>query len=194
MKWNSVSGKLNGNTEEAFQLNKYINSIKVKLYNIQEKFILEDKPYTAIMIKNKFLNKDDERKTLIQIFKEHNDQIEKLVGKSYSFGCYKRYVRTSNHLKNYIKSEYKTEDIFVREVDLKFINGFEYFLKTKDIGNQNTITKYLTNFKKIIRIAYANNWIDKDPFFHWKAKWKAVERDFLSELDINKLHHILDAF
>tara|TARA_R110002072_G_scaffold286760_1_gene451875 strand:- start:34 stop:816 length:783 start_codon:yes stop_codon:yes gene_type:complete len=79
------------------------------------------------------------------------------------------------------------DDIFVQEIDLKFINGFEYYLKVKNIGNQNTITKYLTNLKKITRIAYANDWISKDPFFHWKAKWKTVERDFLSELDIQKL-------
>ena len=29
-KWNSISGKLNGNNEEAYQLNKYINSISGK--------------------------------------------------------------------------------------------------------------------------------------------------------------------
>lgn len=186
-KWNSISGKLKGHGQEAFHINKYIDSIRTKLYKIQEKFILEDKPFTALMIKNKFLNKGDERKTLLQIFEQHNNQIEKLVGKSYSYGCYNRYVRTSNHLKNYIQNEYHTDDIFVQDVDLKFINGFEYFLKIKDVGNQNTVTKYLTNFKKIIRIAYANDWINKDPFFHWKAKWETVERNFLSESDIQKL-------
>ena len=186
-KWNSISGKLNGNSEEAYQLNKYMNSISAKLYKIQEKFVIEDKPFTALMIKNKFLNKEDTRKTILQIFSEHNNQIKKLVSKSYSSGCYNRYVRTSKHLHSYIQKEYNMNDIFVQEVDLKFINGFEYYLKNKDIGNQNTITKYLTNLKKIIRIAYANDWISKDPFFHWKAKWEIVERDFLSEIDIQKM-------
>ncbi len=186
-KWNSISGKLNGNSEEAYQLNKYINSISSKLYKIQETFVIEDKPFTALMIKNKFLNKEDTRKTILQIFTEHNNQIETLVGKSYSSGCYKRYVRTSNHLQCYIQKEYSVNDIFIQDIDLKFINGFEYYLKIKDIGNQNTITKYLTNLKKITRIAYANDWISKDPFFHWKAKWKIVERDFLSELDVQKM-------
>ncbi len=186
-KWNSISGRLNGSNEEAYQLNQYINSISSKLYKIQEKFIIEDIPFTALMIKNKYLNKDDVRKTLLQIFEEHNNQIEKLVGKNYSKGCYLRYVRTYKHLKSYINEDYKLDDIFVQEVDLKFINGFEYFLKVKNIGNQNTITKYITNLKKIIRIAYANDWISKDPFFHWKAKWETVERDYLNELDIQKM-------
>lgn len=186
-KWNSIAGRMIGNNEEAYGINRYINSISAKIYKIQEKFLIEDKPFTSLMIKNTFLNKNSERKTLVKIFNEHNNQIEKLVGKNYSSGCFKRYERTCNHLKNYIQKEYHLNDIFVQDVDLKFINGFEYFLKTEITANQNTITKYLTNFKKIIRIAYANDWITKDPFFLWKAKWKTVEREFLSEWEVQKI-------
>ncbi|CAH8288745.1 site-specific recombinase XerD [Mariniflexile fucanivorans] len=186
-KWNSIAGRMIGNNEEAYGINRYINAISAKIYKIQEKFLIEDKPFTSLMIKNTFLNKNSARKTLLKIFYEHNNQIEKLVGKNYSSGCFKRYERTCNHLKNYIQKEYHLNDIFVQDVDLKFINGFEYFLKTEITANQNTITKYLTNFKKIIRIAYANDWITKDPFFLWKAKWKTVEREFLSEWEVQKI-------
>ncbi|MFD0837421.1 site-specific integrase [Mariniflexile aquimaris] len=186
-KWNSVAGRMNGNNEQAIGINRYINAISVKIYKIQEKFLIEGKPFTSLMIKNTFLNKNSERKTLITIFNEHNNQIEKLVGKNYSSGCFKRYERTCKHLKCYIQKEYHLNDIFVQDVDLKFINGFEYFLKIELTANQNTITKYLTNFKKIIRIAYANDWITKDPFFRWKANWKTVEREFLSEWEVQKI-------
>ena len=37
------------------------------------------------------------------------------------------------------------------------------------------------------RIAYANDWIDKDPFFNWKAKLKVVDREFLSEEEIQNI-------
>ncbi|HZJ36119.1 MAG TPA: tyrosine-type recombinase/integrase, partial [Gillisia sp.] len=69
---------------------------------------------------------------------------------------------------------------------------------------QNTITKYVVNFKKIMRIAFANNWVNKDPFYHWKAKWKKVERDVLTEaelrtmiekeLSIQRLEQVRDIF
>src|SRR5690606_34601583 len=45
----------------------------------------------------------------------------------------------------------------------------------------------ITNFKKIIRIAYANDWINKDPFLHWKAKLKIVDREFLDETELQIL-------
>jgi len=38
-----------------------------------------------------------------------------------------------------------------------------------------------------MRIAYANDWIVKDPFFNWKAKLKVVDREFLSEDEVQKI-------
>ncbi len=79
-------------------------------------------------------------------------------------------------------------DINVKQVDLNFIKRFEHFLKTNlESCGQNTVTKYVTNLKKIMRVCYANDWISKDPFYHWKAKWKKVERDILDERELKIL-------
>jgi len=75
----------------------------------------------------------------------------------------------------------------VRDIDHKFITGLEYYLKTTRNCAHNSTIKYITNFKKIIRIAHANDWIDKDPFLHWKGKLKIVEREFLTEEEIQKV-------
>lgn len=83
--------------------------------------------------------------------------------------------------------KYKKNDIPVKDVDHKFITGLEYYLKTTRKCAHNSAIKYITNFKKIIRIAYANDWIDKDPFLHWKAELKIVEREFLAEEEIQKI-------
>ncbi len=45
----------------------------------------------------------------------------------------------------------------------------------------------MVNFKKIIRIAYANGWITKDPFVNWKVRLKEVEREFLTQEELDKL-------
>jgi hypothetical protein len=87
----------------------------------------------------------------------------------------------------FIQSKYKRNDIPVRDVDHKFITGLEYYLKTKRNCSHNTAVKYITNFKKIILIAYANNWIDRDPFVNWRVRLKHVEREFLSTEEIQLL-------
>ncbi|WP_420320008.1 phage integrase SAM-like domain and Arm DNA-binding domain-containing protein [Flagellimonas sp.] len=103
--------------------------------------------------------KGNGQKTLLSIYGDHNEELSELVGREFSSGAYQRHLRTAKHLKAFIKKEYGHGDISVKKVDLKFINRFEHFLKTtlKDCG-QNTVTKYVTNLKMIMRICYANDW------------------------------------
>ena len=124
---------------------------------------------------------------ILEIFENHNLQMEKLIGKDYALGTSERYKTAKKHLSHYILHEYKVEDIPVKEINNKFIKGFEYYLKTVRNCAHNTTIKYITNFKKIVRIAYANDWIEKDPFFNWKATLKTVEREFLTQEEIQRL-------
>ncbi len=45
----------------------------------------------------------------------------------------------------------------------------------------------MNNFKKIIRLAVANGWIERDPFYNYKVKFKWVDREFLSPEELQRL-------
>jgi len=138
-------------------------------------------------VKYKYLGKDVKRKMLITLFEEHNLQMEKLVGIEFALGTWKRYHTTKSHVTEYVRAEYRKEDIPVRDVDLKFIKGFEYFLKVTKACNHNSALKYVNNFKKIVRIAVANEWLAKDPFYNYKVQFKTVEREFLTKDELQAL-------
>jgi site-specific recombinase XerD len=123
----------------------------------------------------------------LEIFQNHNDKIEKLVGKDFALGTIERYCTAKKHVEAYIKLEYQVPDLPIRSIDHGFIEGFEYYLKTERNCSHNTAVKYITNFKKIVRIAFANDWIQKDPFLNWKGRLKIVDREFLSELEIQRM-------
>jgi integrase len=186
-KWNSEAGKMRGTTSDVRELNKYMTSIRTKLNKIQEQLSEKNASVTAQKIKNIYLGKDIKHKMLLEIFQEHNDKVDKLIGKDFAAGTAERYKTARKHVKDYISKEYNVKDIPVKDVDHIFITGFEYYLKTTRNCAHNTAIKYITNFKKIIRIAYANDWINKDPFIHWKAKLKIVDREFLTEKELQKL-------
>jgi len=186
-KWNSEAGKVRGTTIDVRELNRYMDTVKVKIYKIQETLSENNALITADIIKNIYLRKGVKHKMLLEIFQKHNDKIERLVGKEFAPGTIERYKTAKKHVTNYIKLEYNAEDIPVKDVDHKFISGLEYYLKTERKCAHNTAIKYVTNFKKIIRIAFANDWIQKDPFVNWKAKLKIVEREFLTEEEIQQM-------
>ncbi len=64
-------------------------------------------------------------------FQDHNDKIERLVGKEFAPGTLERYKTAKKHVTDFIKLEYKVEDIPVKDVDHKFISGLEYYLKVR---------------------------------------------------------------
>ena len=182
--WNPNSGRAIGNSGEAQRVNRYLNRVEGRLYQCYQNLVDKNQPFSAKQILELYTGKRERNKMLLEIFQEHNDQVERLIGQDFAAGTAERYRTARMHVENYIKKEYKTKDIPVESVNHKFITGFEYYLKTERKCAHNSAIKYITNFKKIIRIAYANEWIKRDPFVNWKGTLKIVEREFLTQEEI----------
>ncbi len=193
--WNTGAGKAKGNTQEAKNLNRLMDTIKNKVYTHYRELVEKNKVISAKSLKNAYLGIEERNITLIEIFRNHNEQVRELVGQEYAFNTLKRYQTAFRHIKKFLKYQYNLDDISLKLINHEFITGFEFYLKSKRGCNHNSTTKYIKNFKKIIRIGLANNWIDKDPFLNYKVRLKEVEREFLSEEEVhrmlNKRLHIL---
>jgi site-specific recombinase XerD len=77
--------------------------------------------------------------------------------------------------------------INVSRIDHGFITEFEYYLKTVRQCSHNTSLKYITNFKKIVRICIANGWLNRDPFVSYKARLKQIDRECLTEQELTAI-------
>jgi len=182
--WNTSGGLVNGSSPEAFTLNRYIAQVRNDIYTHFQRLTWKGEMVTAVQLRDAYLGKGSNQMMVLKIFQDHNDQVNKLVGLDFAAGTAERYRTTKMHVENYIKKEFNTSDIPVQEVNHKFISGLEYYLKTERKCGHNSAIKYITNFKKIIRIAFANEWIKKDPFLNWKGTLKIVDREFLSKEEI----------
>jgi len=187
-KWSSISEKALGKSPEAIELNNYVNVLKNKIKNIQQALIEKNKTISSKNIMDEFkgVNKKKPKMTL-EVFKEHNGQMDRLSGKSISKSTAKRYWTCYNHVEQFLKEEYRVDDYPMNDINHQFITKFEYFLKTKRECNHNSALKYVNNFKKIIRIALANQWMDRDPFYNYKVQFDTVEREYLNEEEVQKL-------
>ena len=188
MKWSSKSEKALGKSPEAIELNNYINVLRNKIKNIHQDLIEKNKTVSSKNILNQFkgVNKKKPKMTLVA-FKEHNEQMDRLSERSISKSTAKRYWTCYNHIEQFINEVYKAEDFPMKDIDHQFITRFEYFLKTKRKCNHNSALKYVNNFKKIVRIALANQWMDRDPFYNYKVQFESVEREFLNEDEVRTL-------
>ena len=186
--WNVKLQKVMGNNPNEKEINNHINNLRHKLNKIHQVLSDNDQPITANdMIAHLKGEKKRKPKMTLEVFKEHNEQMDRLSGKSISKSTAKRYWTCYNHVEQFLQEEYKVEDYPMNEINHQFITKFEYFLKTKRECNHNSALKYVNNFKKIIRIALANQWMDRDPFYNYKVQFETVEREFLNQEEINKL-------
>lgn len=109
-------------------------------------------------------------KTVLEVFQIHNEKVEKLIGKEYVLPTLWKFKQARNLLKDYIKYQYNKNDFLFKELDLQFIKNYEFYLKTEKSLAQSSTYKAIQRFRKIIKIAIAEGYLDKDPFILYKVK------------------------
>jgi site-specific recombinase XerD len=188
--WNSHSGCAIGNSKKIRDINSLLESTRSTIYE-KFKYLRETgKNVTALSVKNAYLGivpEEDKGKKLIELFEEHNDRFEQLVGIDYSATTLKRYKTTLKHTRNFIKQQYGVEDLYLSDLDHKFISDFEFYFKTTCNCAQNSTNKYIQNLKKIINLALANGYLTSNPFAGYKVRYKKVDRGFLTNEELNKI-------
>ena len=184
--WNQKKECSKGKDRVATELNHYINTVRAKVLQIHRELEIDNKPITADIIKDCFYGRDKVQRSLLEVYAEHNEKCRALIGKEYTESTVTKFDTSINRLKEYIRSCYHRDDIMLAELDGQFIRDFDFWLKTKKHCQNNSALKHLKNLKKIVRIALANDWIKKDPFYGIHFKQEEVNVEFLSreELDI----------
>lgn len=185
--WDKTAQKVRSNSQQASTINNAINLATTKLLKIQNEFNLSDVTYNASMIKDRYLNKVETNKTLLQLFDYHFKNVQQLVGKGYSIGRLNRYKVARGKLERFIKENYKSNDIALDKLNFQFIEEFEFYLKTKDNLSINTASGYLKILKLLIKIAVKQGWINTDPFTSYRCKQKDVSRECLTQNEIDTL-------
>lgn len=187
--WDQSKERSKGRAEDAYELNLYIESIRTRIYQIHRELEVDGKLITAEAIKNKYYGTDTDSRTLLQAFTEHNKEAEALIGKGYVAKTVQRFETTARYLAEFLKSEYKLSDISLKELDLSFIRKFDTFLKVKKGCAHNSAITRLKNLKKIMRIAYSNDWIQKDPFVAYRFKFEETNPEFLTKEELEIIIH-----
>lgn len=186
-KWSADAGKMKGTTDEARSINNQLDILKMKIIDAQMELVHKNIPVTADTLKSKLTGSTERARMLVPIFKDHNNKIKELIGKEYAAGTLERYTTSLKHTIEFLEWKYKVSDIDITKIDHAFITDYEFYLRSVRNCSNNTAVKYIKNFNKIIKICLANDWLDKNPFNNYKSKIKEVEREFLSELELQSI-------
>ncbi len=189
--WDSSKGRARGATQNIRILNAYLDLVYGQLLDCHKQLLEEFKVISPNAIKARYLGKDDQRKTLLELIGYHNTNMTSVL----KAGTLKNYYTTERYLNKFLVQKLKVKDIFLKQLNYRFIIDFEQFLRNiKDSKKQlmmsnNGVMKHLERFKKMINLAIKLEWLVKNPFGQFQLKFDKYDRQYLSERELELIEN-----
>lgn len=185
--WSQAKERCTGKDAKSVEVNRYLESVKLRLYDIHRTLEDENKLINPIEIKRRFLGLDEKHKMFFEVFQEHNDKCRELIGKDYAKVTISRFDTCLKYFKEMLLKQYHLKDIPMKEINNAIIQDYIYFLKSKKNLQENTVIRYMKVVKKITNMALANDWIDKNPFMNIHFHEQEVHKEFLTKDELEVL-------
>tara|TARA_R110001592_G_scaffold208897_1_gene459970 strand:+ start:254 stop:1519 length:1266 start_codon:yes stop_codon:yes gene_type:complete len=190
--WDNSKNRGRGNAYKIRVLNAYLDQTYSQLLDCHKQLLEEGKIVSAKAIKRRYLGEDDIHKTLKELISYHNTNMVTIL----KFGTMKNYYTTEKYLHKFLSQKLRVNDIYLKQLNYRFICDFEQFLRTyKNKNNRlmlsnNGVMKHLERFKKMINLAMKLEWIVKNPFTQFQLKFDKFDRQYLSERELELVETI----
>ena len=191
IEWNAAKGLARGSRKEMTTLNTYLEQVRARLVECYQEIQLKKQLITAKGIKSLFLGEDDKQFTLTKLVSYHNETMKTVL----AVGTLKNYSTTEKYIIEFLKTKKGTSDIYLSEINYKFVIDFEIFLrKHKPVDHQkpmqnNGVMKHLERLRKMLTLAIKMELMIKDPFSKYTLKFDKVERECLTESELSAIEN-----
>jgi len=165
-----------------------LDRMRVRINGHYQEIMERDNFVTAEKVKNAFLGLEHRYHTLMQVFRQHNEDYEKQVEAGMKAkGTLLKYKTVYKHLQEFLTIRYRVKDIALKELTPAFISDFEMFLRTDKHCCTNTVWLYVCPLRTMVFIAINNEWLTRDPFREYEIKKEETTRSFLTKEEIRLL-------
>lgn len=185
--WDVKNNRASCKSVEAQRINHAVDKIRVEVNRRYQELMQTDGYVTAAKLKDAYLGIGVKQETLLKLFEQHNSEFTKKVRHSRAKGSFQRYVTVCKHIREFIPHTYKRDDIPLKELNLSFINDFEYFLRTEKKCRTNTIWGYMIVLKHIISIARNDGRLPFNPFAGYINSSESVDRGYITREEIHTM-------
>ena len=140
-KWNSRAKRASGSKEQTKTLNAFLDTIQAKILESYRWMVLNEEHITAERVKNNFVGKESNVRTLLTVFTDHNEKMRALVGQEFEKSTLQRYETALMHTRDFMDWKYNISDTAVSKINFEFLNEFEYYLRSVHKCANNSSTK-----------------------------------------------------
>ncbi|QTY26409.1 site-specific integrase [Flavobacterium sp. CS20] len=185
-KWNNKQQRVKSNHPQSQQINSFLTSLETKIHNHQIKMDHEEKLVTCMSIKSSLFGDDQKQPTLKKLFKYHSLKMENILAP----GTLKNYKTTLKYIDEFLKIEIKTSDIFLKQINYKFLVDFDAYLRKKNTLTNNGVMKHMERLKKLMNFGHSLEWIDKNPAKFFKLIYHKVDVHYLDKKELEQIESV----
>lgn len=186
--WDLKHGRVLGKSAQALSTNLKLDNIRVRINKIYDDMLKDEGFATAQKVKLSFLGVGVMDDAILKVFKEQNEDFERMVSKGKrSQNTYNKYKTVYNHLNEFSKERYHREDLAFRELTSDFIREFDFFLRIDKECTHNTVWVYTMPVIALADLAIKKGLIRQNPFEDYEISMEETDRSYLLKENVEKL-------
>ncbi len=190
--WDGSKNRAKGKSDEAVILNEQLDKIYNELKTNLIQLFNQGKEITIIDLLDAYFKKAVKHPTtLMAVYKHKYEKMQKLLGKDYTQSTLSKYSQMAKAVQEFIKSEYKTNDIYLNKLNRPFLDDLELFLRANRGMKPISSNKVIQGLKSVVIYALERDWIERDPFIGFTFKRVETEIKYLTIEQINKLENAI---
>ena len=185
--WDSRKQRLLGKSAIANSINQYLNECTALIHARYRELCESGESFTATDVRNAYQGQLCQNAMLLECYAEYLTQIHERVGIDRAMKTLELRTYQQTLLREYVRRKYKLSDIPLMELDISFIEGYEYFLTIDRKLKRGSICSALAALKAVVNKAVKNGMIDMYPFIGYSyEKTKGTPRNITQD-DLQKI-------
>ena len=185
--WDAKMYRLKGRERKSIEINNQLQELTDAITGYHKDFIKQHGYVTAELLKNRVCNIGQKTDMLLELFREHNEDYKQMVGINREEKSFLIYHYAINHVADFIKSQFDTDDIELIRLNIRFLEELMLFLRGEKGLSVNTANGVAISLKRVIKRAINQGSLRKDPFVGYKFDVVPPECRHQIEEDLHKL-------
>ena len=165
-------------------MGRVLDNIKAQIIKHYQRLADREGFVTAEMVRNAYQGLGSEYETLLGAFDKDVANLKRRVGKDRAEGTYKIQMRSRNYIADFLRTNYKRNDIAMQELTPDFIKEFSVYLSNERGLAHSTIWLSCMHLKGVVGRAHDNGKIQRNVFAQFHISPKCKERTFLTEEEL----------
>ena len=185
--WDSRKQRLVGKSAMAVSVNQKLGECTALIHARFHEFNEREETFTATDVRDAYQGQIHRQALLLESFGEYLTQTKERIGIDRALKTFKLRTYQLSLLREYVQKKHKVSDIPLSQLDIAFIESFEYFLTIDRKLKRSSVSSTLSTLQTIVRMAVKRGVLDFYPFLGYSYERPKGEPRSITQEELQRI-------